>query len=250
MRQLTLGIKRALAVCVILSLTTATAAPGIAAACEGGGEENEVAMFSIIPEKSTLKGLKSTTHVTVENVGSGSGTPKRLEGHLSLEFTLPVPKELTGCSRTYAAGESCSFTVEYAGKTDDSAKFEVEDESGVTESTTIFGEGEGGGFVGFAFVPSELKWAAKETKAKKLEIKVVPGSDAVKLLTQSTNDPTDFEVKDPNKCFGKTFTAPCSIEVNRKTTTKTGLKFWEFTYEDESRHLKFTNPFAVDLKGE
>lgn len=107
----------------------------------------------------------------------------------------------------------------------------------------------GGGFVGFAYSPSELKWASKEATSKKLEIKVLPGSDPVKLLSQKTTDATDFEAKDPNGCFGKTFTAPCSVEIRRKTTTVTGLKFWEFSYEDEASHLTFNQTKAVDLEG-
>jgi hypothetical protein len=104
--------------------------------------------------------------------------------------------------------------------------------------------------VGFAYSPSELKWKSKETGAKKLEIKVIPGSDPVKLIKQKTTDETDFETKDPNKCFGKTFTAPCSVEISRKTTTVTGLKFWEFEFEDEIGHHVFNQPKAVDLEGQ
>jgi hypothetical protein len=110
-------------------------------------------------------------------------------------------------------------------------------------------EGGGGGFIGFAYSPSELKWASKEATAKKLEIKLLPGSDPIKLLTQKTTDPTDFETKDPNGCFGKSLTAPCSTEIKRKTTTVTGLKFWEFEFEDEADHHTFNEPKSVDLEG-
>ena len=108
---------------------------------------------------------------------------------------------------------------------------------------------EGGGFVGFAYSPAELKWKSKETGAKKLEIKVTPGSDPVRLVSQKTSDETDFETKDPSGCFGKSFLAPCSVEVRRKTTTVTGLKFWSFEYEDEADGLIFNEPKAVDLEG-
>ncbi len=106
-----------------------------------------------------------------------------------------------------------------------------------------------GGFVGFAFSPSELKWASKEATSKKLEIKLLPGSDPVTLLSQKTTDETDFETKDPNGCFGKSLASPCSIEIRRKTTTVTGLKFWEFSYEDETSKVTFNEPKAVDLEG-
>jgi hypothetical protein len=246
-------VTHTLAALVSVALTTTLCAPalsGIAQACEGGGEEGGGPRFSIAALESKLKGAKSKTAVTVQNLTSGEQGVKRLEAHLGTEFVLSFPGEFTGCSKVYAGSEACSFKVEYAGKTDATARFEVEDETGVTESASIVGEGEGKGFVGFAFSPAELRWKSKETTAKKLEIKVLPGSDAVKLLTQKTNDATDFEVKDPNGCFGKTFTAPCSVEIKRKTTTVTGVKFWEFEYEDESRHLTFKEPFAVDLKGE
>lgn len=103
--------------------------------------------------------------------------------------------------------------------------------------------------MGFAYSPSELKWGSKDTSSKKLEIKVVPGSDPVKLLSQKTTDETDFEAKDPNGCFGKTFVSPCSIEIRRKTTTFTGLKFWEFSYENEASKATVNIPKAVDLEG-
>jgi hypothetical protein len=107
----------------------------------------------------------------------------------------------------------------------------------------------GGGFVGFAFSPSALTWASKESTSKKLEIKLLPGSDPVKLLSQKTTDETDFETKDPNGCFGKSLVSPCSVEIRRKTTTVTGLKFWEFSYEDEASKVTFNEPNAVDLEG-
>ena len=111
---------------------------------------------------------------------------------------------------------------------------------------------EGGGeegIVDFNYKPTELKWASKETTSKKLEIILISGSDPVKLLSQKTTDETDFEPKDPNKCFGKSFVSPCSVEIRRKTTTVTGLKFWEFEYEDETTHATINRPKAVDLEG-
>jgi hypothetical protein len=95
-----------------------------------------------------------------------------------------------------------------------------------------------------------LKWKSKETGAKKLEIKVVPGSDAVKLLKQKTNDETDFETKDPNSCLGKAFTKPCAVEISRKTTTYTSLRWYQFEYEDETIHHNFNELTAVSLEGQ
>jgi hypothetical protein len=103
------------------------------------------------------------------------------------------------------------------------------------------------GAVLWGFSPTELKWGSKEKTCKKLEIK--EAGDAVMLISQKTTDETDFEVKDPNKCFGKSFVAPCTIEVCRKTNTVTGLKFWEFEYEDETTKTKSNEPKAVDLEG-
>jgi hypothetical protein len=111
------------------------------------------------------------------------------------------------------------------------------------------GEG-GGGFVTFAFNPPELKWKTKETTAKKLEIKVVPGSDGVKLVKQKTNDETDFEPKDPNGCMGKTVLTPCIVEIKRKTTAKILLKWYQFEYEDETTHHNFNELTAVSLEAE
>ena len=105
------------------------------------------------------------------------------------------------------------------------------------------------GIVTWAFLPAGgLKWASKEMTSKEIEIKQASG-DPTKLLSQKTTDETDFEVKDPNGCFGKSFVAPCKIVVHRKTTTVTGLKFWEFSYEDEATKTTSNEPKAVDLEG-
>lgn len=105
------------------------------------------------------------------------------------------------------------------------------------------------GVVLWAFLPTGgLKWASKEKTCKEIEIKQVSG-DPAKLISQKTTDETDFEVKDPNKCFGNSFVKPCKIEVCRKTNTVTGLKFWEFEYEDEATKTKSNEPKAVDLEG-
>ena len=89
----------------------------------------------------------------------------------------------------------------------------------------------------------------KNTTEKEIKIELVAGSDPVKLLTQKTTDATDFETKDPNGCFGKSLTSPCSTKIKRKTTTLTGLKFWEFEFEDEADHHTFNEAKAVDLEG-
>ncbi len=115
------------------------------------------------------------------------------------------------------------------------------------------GAGEEGkeGFVGFGYSPGELKWTSKETTAKKAEIKVVPDSDPLNLIKPQTNDETDFETKDPNKCFsGKPFEAPCTFEIKRKTTALTSLKFWGFEWEDEIGHHKYILATAIDLEGQ
>ncbi len=105
------------------------------------------------------------------------------------------------------------------------------------------------GVVIWAFSPpGGLKWASKEKTCKEIEIKQLAG-DPTKLISQKTTDETDFEVKDPNKCFGNSFVKPCKIQVCRKTNTVTGLKFWEFEYEDETTKTKSNEPKAVDLEG-
>jgi len=134
------NLVRPIAIGLSLFLTVILLLPSIAGACEGGGEETK-ANFEITALPTKLKGAGSAT-ITVKNVSGGTEKVKNAtESDPGLEFGFAL-KEWEACwgTKSYLAGETCSWKVKYEGKAKDTIMWGVEDANNHTASVSLPGE--------------------------------------------------------------------------------------------------------------
>jgi hypothetical protein len=135
------NLVRPIAISLSLFLAVILLLPSIAGACEGGGEETGKSHFTITALPTKLKGAGSAT-ITVKNVSSSTEQVKNAtESDPGLEFGFAL-KEWEACwgTKSYLAGETCSWIVKYEGKAKDTIMWGVEDVNNRTASVSLPGE--------------------------------------------------------------------------------------------------------------
>jgi hypothetical protein len=100
-----------MAICVSACLIVVPLAPGVAAACEGGGEETSIG-FLKFEASGTLKipeGKTNSYNILYTEIAGPSGA-------LSVKSTGPFSIPGTTCGKTLKGGEKCVVEIHCTGK--------------------------------------------------------------------------------------------------------------------------------------